>query len=113
VGHAQSRQAPGILEIGIQRKAVVLNWQGSAMPHDFQRARVIVRQSGLEFFPPFRSSRWQAAHIVTRRCEIDGSQVEARVQAATTAESDLLWVQFVEIMKDAAHCNTLIVVQGM
>src|SRR5690349_4827518 len=97
----------------MERKAVVLDRQGSTMSDDFHRARVVVRQCSLEFFSPSRSFRWQAAQVVTAGGEIDGSHVEARVHTAATAKSSLLGVEFVEVVKDAAYGDTLVVIQRM
>src|SRR5256885_16715310 len=52
VGQAERRQAPGIFQIGIERKTVVLERQGCTMAEDFHGAVEIVREGGLEVLAP-------------------------------------------------------------
>src|ERR1700732_5249128 len=52
VRQAERRQAPGVLQIGIEREAVVFERQGRAMAEDFHGAVKILRESGLEFLAP-------------------------------------------------------------
>ena len=83
------------------------------MTHDFQRARVIVRQRSLEFLSPSRSSRRQATAAVAAQCKADGHEVEARVKPTAAAESDFLRIEFVEVMQDATYSDPLVIIQGM
>src|SRR6267143_3665921 len=108
VGHAQSGQAPSVFQFWIQREAVVLDWQRSAMAGDFHGAREIVCQGGLEILTPSRRSRRETAHRKTDGCEID-----SRVKSAPAVESDLLWIEFVEIVQYAANGVALVFVEGM
>src|SRR5947209_1348422 len=39
VGHAKSRQSPGVLQLGVQRKGIVFNRQGSAVGGNLHRPR--------------------------------------------------------------------------
>src|SRR5580692_5771160 len=107
VSHPQSRQAPGIFQFWIEREAVVLQRQRSAMRGDFHRAREIVRQGGLVILAPSRRSRREAAHPKSY-----GREIDSRVKPAPAIEAHLLWIQFVEIMQHAADGVTFVFVEG-
>ena len=52
VGQAERGQAPGVLQIGIEREAVVFERQGRPMAEDFHSAVKILPESGLEVLAP-------------------------------------------------------------
>src|SRR5580704_6462322 len=59
-GHAQRGKAIGIFHVGIERKAVGLNGERSAMAENLERAREIVREGLLEAGAPFWSTGRQS-----------------------------------------------------
>src|SRR6266849_2304047 len=108
VGQAESGQAPGILQFGIQRKAVVLEWQRSAMARDLHGASEIVRQGGLEILAPAWRSRRESA-----KGKADGSEIEASIESTTAVEAEFLRIQLVEVVQHAADVVALVIVQGV
>src|SRR5215470_12443922 len=85
VGHAQRGKSPRVLDVGIERHAVVFDGKRSPVTEDFHGAREIVRQERLVLLAPARRAGRQEAGG-----ESDGRHVEARVQAAATVEADFL-----------------------
>src|SRR5580704_11067909 len=97
VSHTQSGETPGILEIRIQRKAIVFDRQRSAVTEDLHGAREIVAQGIFEALAPARRSGWQ-----TTRRKTNGGQVKTRIEAAAPVETYLLRIQFVKVVEDTA-----------
>src|SRR5437016_3487435 len=108
VGQAERRQAPGILQIGIEREAVVLQRQGRAMAEDFHGAIEIVRESGLEILSP----AWRPGGQ-TAESKADRREIETSIKSASAIESDFLWIEFVKIVQHAADGEALVVVKRM
>src|SRR5712692_11663714 len=101
-------QAPGVLQFGIQGKAVVFDRQRSAMAENLHGAIEILRESGFEVLAPARRIGREADKRKT-----DGRKIEARVQTAATVESDLIVIQFIKIMEDAADGEAFVVIERM
>src|SRR2546427_5270374 len=101
-------QSPSILQFGIEGKAVVFDRQRSTMAENFHGAVEILSERGFEVLAPARGVRREAAERKT-----DGREIEACVQTATPVESDLIVIQFIKIMEDAAHGETFVVVERM
>src|SRR6267143_576921 len=108
VGQTERGQAPSVLQIGVKGKAVVFDRQRSAMAENLHGAIEIVRESGFEVFAPARRIGWESAES-----KADGSEVEARVQTATPVETDLIVIELIEIMKNAADGEAFVVVEGV
>src|ERR1700730_9197188 len=104
VGEAQRRKPPGIFEVGVERKAVGFHRERSAVAKQLHGAIEIVRESVLEDFAPGRRARWQTAHG-----ESDRRKVEASINPAAAVEADLLVIQRVKIVDQAADSKTLVV----
>src|SRR6266403_3530249 len=107
VRHAQRGKAPGVVEVGIQRKAVFFLRQRSAVREDLDGAREVMGDGVLEFFAPARRIRRQAA----TSGEIDRGHIKARVETPAAVEADSLRIEFVEIVEDAADSESFVVVQ--
>ena len=104
VGHANRRQAPGVLQLGIERDAVGLDRQRGAVTGDQHGAREL-RQARLVGAAP----RW----ALGRQCacaQIDGLRADARVDAAAAVEAALR-IGVVEIVHDARDLHALVLVQ--
>src|SRR6266851_3835382 len=108
VGQAERGQAPGVLQIGIEREAVVFKRQGCAMAEDFHSAVEILRESGLEVLAP----AWRFGRQ-TAESKTDGREIEARIKPAPAVESNFLWIEFVEIVHHAADGESLVVIERM
>src|SRR5260370_36997294 len=98
VGHAQGGQAPSVLQFGIEGKAVVFDRQRSAVTENLHGAVELPRQGGLEVLSKARRICREAAER-----KADGREIEARVESATSAESDFLRIEFVEIVQHSTH----------
>src|SRR5882724_596300 len=107
IRHAQRRKAPSVFEFLIERKAVHFLGQRSAVGEDFNGAREVVCDSVLEFFSPARSVGRETA----ASGEINRRHVKACVETSAAVEADLLRIEFVEIMEDAADGETFVVVE--
>src|SRR5215470_9613402 len=77
------------------------------MRKDFDGAREIVGDGVLEFFAPARSVGSEA----TAGSKINRRHIETGVETAAAVEADFLRIEFIEIVKDAADGETLIVVE--
>src|SRR5580692_388056 len=108
VSEAQRRQSPVVLHVGIERDAVRLERQRRAVRHDLHRAREVVRYCILETLAPARSTWGQNTSGKTNR-----RQIESRIDPAAAVEADLLRVELVKIMNDAADRKSLVVVQRL
>src|SRR6267143_3064546 len=108
VGHAQSRQPPSILEVGVERKAVCFHRQRRAGRMNHHGASEIVAKGGFELLAPARRFRREAFES-----KKDRRAIKSRVQTATAVEADFLRVEFVEVMQDAADGEALVIIQGM
>src|SRR5208337_2179544 len=96
-GHAQCGKPPGILHVRIERKTIRGDGQRSGMAKNLHRAGEILLQRLLEFFSPARRAWRQSTHGKTH-----GGEIEACIESATAVKTQLLRIQFVEVMKDAA-----------
>src|SRR5437016_4945252 len=96
VGQAQSGKAPRVLQIGINRKAVVFLGQGSAVREDFNGAREVMGDGVLEFLSPARRVRRKAL----AGGKANGGHVKAGVKASPAVKADFLGIEFVEIVED-------------
>src|SRR6267143_1664627 len=83
VGQTERGQAPGVLQIGIEGKAVVFDRQRSAMAENLHGAIEIVSES------------------------------EARVETAAPVETDLIVIKLIKIVEDAADGVAFVVVERM
>src|SRR6266850_4866866 len=108
VGQAKRGQAPGVLQIGIEGKAVVFDRQRSAMAEDLHGAIEIVGESGFEVLAPTRGTGRESAES-----KADGSEIEARVETATAVETDLIVIKLIKIVEDAADGVAFVVVEGI
>src|SRR5215469_4685240 len=106
--HSQCGQSPCILYIWIQRETIGFNRQRRAVAKDFECARKILLQRLLEVLTPLWGSRRQ-----TTECKRGRSEVEARVQTAATVKTNLACVEFVKIVKNAAHRESLVIIQRL
>src|ERR1700693_3018978 len=108
VGQTERGQAPSVLQIGVEGKAVVFDRQRSAMAENLHGAIEIVSESGLEVLAPTRRIGRESAES-----KADGSEIEARVETATAVETDLIVIKLVKIVEDAADSEALVVVKRM
>src|SRR6267143_4333287 len=92
VGQTERGQAPGVLQIGVEGKAVVFDGQRSAMAENLHRAIEIVSESGFEVLAPARCIRGESAES-----KADGSEIEARIETATAVETDLIVIKLIKI----------------
>src|SRR3981189_3871875 len=97
IGQAQRGQAPGVLQIGIEGKAVVFDRQRSAMAENLHGAIEIVSESGFEVLAPARRVGQEPG-----KGKADGSEIEARVETAAPVETDLIVTQLLKIAEEAA-----------
>src|SRR5262249_43915663 len=74
---------------------------------DLDRAREIVGEGVLELLAPTRTIGRQAA----ARSKVDGRHIEASIETTAAIEADLLRVEFIEIVKDAADGEAFVVVE--
>src|ERR1051325_10440852 len=107
VSHAQSGKAPRVLQIGINRKAVVFLGQGSAVREDFNCASEVVGDGVLEFLSPTRRVRRKSL----AGGKANGGHVKAGVKASPAVKADFLRIEFVEIVEDAADGEAFVVIQ--
>ncbi len=63
-------------------------------------------QRGFELFAPARHLRREATQSKKNRCGF-----KAGIESAATIEADLLRIEFVEIMEDAANDEALVIVE--
>src|SRR5271157_5010594 len=75
------------------------------MAENLKGPREVVAESGFEILPPTGSSGGQAAHGKVNR-----GDVESGVESTAADEADLLRIEFVEIVHDAADGKTFKVV---
>src|SRR5712691_33151 len=108
VGHAETWKAPGVFEAGVEGEVVAFDGERGAMTEDLQGARVIVRQRVFEPFAPARSAGGQGAGSKSY-----GRPIEARVESSSTVESNLLGIQLVKVVQEAADREALVIVEGM
>src|ERR1700674_1411011 len=108
VGQAERGQAPRVIQVGIEGKAVVLDRQRSAMAENLHGAIEIVSEGCFEVLAPAGRIRAEAA-----KCKADGSEIEARVETATAVEADLIVIEFIKIVEDAADGEALVIVERM
>src|ERR1700735_989646 len=108
VSQAQRRQSPVVLHVGIERDAVRLERQRRAVRHDLHRAREVVRYCILETLAPARRTWGQNTSGKTNR-----RQIKSRIDPAAAVEAELLRVEFVKIMNDAADRKSLVVVERL
>src|SRR5438034_868938 len=106
VGQAERRQTPGIFQIRIERKTVVLDREGCTMAEDFHGAVEIVREGGLEVLAPAWHPGGQTSESKT-----DGREIEASIKPAPSIEADFLWIELIEIVQDAADGEALVIVE--
>ena len=75
---------------------------------NFHGSRIIVAQSGFKTAAP-AGRLWRE----TAQGKEERREIEARIETPTAAKTDLLGIQFVEIMKDSAVRKTFVVVKWM
>src|SRR6266436_1235145 len=97
VSQAESGQAPSVLQVGVEGEAVVFDRQRSAMAENLHGTIEIVSKSGFEVLAPVRRIRGEPAES-----KAEGSEIEARVETATTVETDLIVIELIKIVEDAA-----------
>src|SRR6267378_3194874 len=108
VGQTERGQAPSVLQIGIEGEAVVFDRQRSAMAENLHGAIEIVSKSGFEVLAPVRRIRRESAES-----KADGSEIEARVETATAVETDLVVIELIKIVEDAADREAFVVIERM
>src|SRR6202021_1151939 len=108
VGHAQGGQAPGVFHVGVEREAIILDRERSAVAKDFHRAGEVVAEDFFETFAPARGARRKTA-----QGEADRRLIEARVETTAPMEADFVWIELVKIVEDSADGETFVVDQRM
>src|SRR5580704_15259914 len=97
VGHTQRGKSPGVLQVRIEREAIVFDGKRSAVAEDFDGAREIVAQNIFKPFAPTRTARRKAT-----QGEINRRHVEACVEPAAAVEADFIGIEFVKIVQNSA-----------
>src|SRR5207245_2203746 len=82
--------------------------QRSAMAENLHGTVEVLSESGFEVPAPARRIGREAA-----KGKADGCEIEARVETATPVESDLIVIEFIKIMEDAADREPFVVVERM
>src|SRR5882724_1363234 len=106
VSEAESGKPPRIFHIGVDGKTIIFHGQRCAMAEHFKSTSEIVGKSSLELFSPARSSGRQSA-----QSKSDRRHVEAGVETAAAVEADLVGVELVEIVQDAADGKAFVIVE--
>src|SRR5580704_12320021 len=108
VREAKRGEAPGVLQLRIEREAVVLDRQRRTVAKDLAGAREVVAQDFLERLAPAGRAGREAAQGETYR-----RHVETRVQAAAAVEANFVGVQLVKIVEDAADGEAFVIVERL
>src|SRR3989442_5373789 len=106
VSEAESGKPPRIFHIGVDGKTIIFHGQRCAMAEHFKSTSEIVGKSSLKLFSPARSSGRQSAQSKSERRHVD-----AGVETAAAVEADLVGVELVEIMQDAADGKAFVTLQ--
>src|SRR5258708_21275578 len=108
IGHAQSGEAPSVFDIRIKGKIVCFERQRSAAGMNFHGSCEVVTQSILKASAPAgRVGRQTSQGEKVRR------KVETRIESPAAVKTDILGVQFVEIMKDSVVREAFVIVERM
>src|SRR5215469_4716525 len=108
VRHTQSGKAPSVLQVGIERKAILFDRQRGAARMNVHRPREVMTQSVLET----RSPTWRPGREPRQGKKV-GSIAETGIERATAIKADPLGIEFIKIMKYAAGGKTFVVIQWM
>src|SRR5580704_5483212 len=108
VREAKRGEAPGVLQLRIEREAVVLDRQRRTVAKDLAGAREVVAQDFLERLAPAGRAGREAAQGETYR-----RHVETRVEAAAAMEANFIGVQLVKIVEDAADGEAFVIVERL
>src|SRR5207244_7614004 len=106
VSEAESGKPPRIFHIGVDGETIIFHGQRCAVAEHFKSTSEIVGKSSLELFSPARSSGRQSA-----QSKSDRRHVEAGVETAAAVEADLVGVELVEIVQDAADGKAFVIVE--
>src|SRR6266568_691736 len=106
VSHAKRGQPPRVFQFGIEGKAVVFDRQRSAMAENLHSAIEAMCERCLEVLAPARRVGRESAER-----KPDGSEIEARVEAASPVESNLIVIELIKIVKDATDGVAFVIVE--
>src|SRR5260370_10134875 len=101
----QRRQAPSVLQVGVEREAVVFNRQRCPVAENLHGAVEVLSEGRFEVLAPTRRIGREAAESKT-----DWREIKPRIKSASAAEADFLRIEFVEAEQHPAHRDALVVV---
>src|SRR5258707_5699351 len=98
----QRRQAPSVLQVGVEREAVVFNRQRCPVAENLHGAVEVLSEGRFEVLAP----TWRIGREAAER-KTDWREIKPRIKSASAVEADFLRIEFVEVVRSEEHTSEL------